>query len=50
MPDLIGAENMSPPAAAWGLQLSLSYLDHLAALGEAEPVAGSEPITWRLAS
>ena len=50
VPDLIGAENMSPPAAAWGLQLSLSYLDHLAALGEAERVAGSEPITWRLAS
>jgi glyoxylase-like metal-dependent hydrolase (beta-lactamase superfamily II) len=50
VPDLIGAENMSPPAAAWGLQLSLSYLDHLAALGEAEPVVGSEPIAWRLAS
>jgi glyoxylase-like metal-dependent hydrolase (beta-lactamase superfamily II) len=50
VPDLIGAENMSPPAAAWGLQLSLSYLDHLAVLGEAEPVAGSEPIAWRLAS
>ena len=44
---LIGKENMTGPAAAWGLQLSLSYLDHLQALGEAEPVADTDPVAWR---
>ena len=48
--DMIGKENMSGAAAAWGLQLSLAYLDHLEALGEAEPVAGSDPVVWRPAS
>ena len=38
---------MSAPAAAWGLQLSLAYLDHLEALGEAERVEGSDPVVWR---
>ena len=32
--DLIGAENMNPAAAGWGLQITLAYLDHLAVLGE----------------
>src|SRR4029079_19582374 len=41
---LIGKENMTGPAAAWGLQLSLSYLDHLEALGEAERVPGTDPV------
>ena len=45
---LIGKENMTGPAAAWGLQLSLSYLDHLEALGEAQPIAGTDPVEWRL--
>lgn len=45
---LIGKENMNGPAAAWGLQLSLSYLDHLAALGEAEPIPDTDPVVWRL--
>ena len=48
--DMIGKENMSGAAAAWGLQLSLAYLDHLEARGEVEPVAGSDPVVWRPAS
>ncbi len=47
VPDLIGAENLSAATAAWGLQLALAYLDHLAALGEAEPVEGTDPVAWR---
>jgi len=46
--DLIGAENLNPATAGWGLQISLAYLDHLAVLGEAEPVEGTDPVTWRL--
>ena len=42
--ELIGPENMSPATAAWGLQLSLAYLDHLVAAGEAEVVADDEDI------
>jgi len=45
---LIGKDNMTGPAAAWGMQLSLSYLDHLQALGEAHPVEGTDPVVWRL--
>ena len=46
--DLIGAENLNPATAGWGLQITLAYLDHLAALGEAEKVDGTDPVTWRL--
>ena len=46
--DLIGPENLNPATAGWGLQISLAYLDHLAVLGEAEPVEGTDPVTWRL--
>ena len=28
--------------------MSLSYLDHLKVLGEAEPVDGTDPVAWRL--
>lgn len=49
VPDLIGAENLNAATAAWGLQLSLSYLDHLGALGEAERIEGSDPVAWRRA-
>ncbi len=48
VPDLLGPGEVSPAAAAWGLQLALAYLDHLRALGEAEPVAGTDPVAWRL--
>lgn len=44
---LIGEENVSGPAAAWGLQLALGYLDHLEVLGEAEPIPGTDPVVWR---
>ncbi len=37
----------SGPAAAWGLQLALAYLDHLAVLGQAERVKGTDPVAWR---
>ena len=50
VPDLIGAESLTPATATWGLQLALSYLDHLAALGEAEAEAGGEPVVWSATS
>lgn len=50
VPDLIGEANLNAATAAWGLQLALAYLDHLAALGEARPVAASDPLAWRNAS
>ena len=49
VPDLLDTDELTPAAATWGLQLALSYLDHLRALGEAEPVPGSDPVAWRLA-
>jgi len=48
VPDLLGPGEISPAAAAWGLQLALAYLDHLRALGEAEPIDGTDPVAWRL--
>lgn len=48
VPDLLG-ESFSPAAAAWGLQLALAYLDHLALAGEVERVGGSDPQAWRRA-
>jgi glyoxylase-like metal-dependent hydrolase (beta-lactamase superfamily II) len=42
--ELIGPENISPATAAWGLQLSLAYLDHLVAAGAAEAVADDEGV------
>ena len=39
----------NPAMAAWGLQLALAYLDHLALAGEEVEVEGSEPRRWRLA-
>lgn len=48
VPDLLGEENLTAASAAWGLQLTLAYLDHLAVLGEAESVAGTDPVAWRL--
>ncbi|MCB0874766.1 MAG: MBL fold metallo-hydrolase [Solirubrobacterales bacterium] len=44
---MLGAENLGGPAAAWALQLSLAYLDHLEVLGEAERVDGADPVLWR---
>jgi glyoxylase-like metal-dependent hydrolase (beta-lactamase superfamily II) len=47
--EVIGAENMSPATAAWGLQLALAYLDHLVAAGEVVEVEGADPRRWQLA-
>jgi glyoxylase-like metal-dependent hydrolase (beta-lactamase superfamily II) len=46
--DLVGPENYNPAMAAWGLQIALAYLDHLALAGEVEGVEGSDPRRWRL--
>lgn len=46
VPALLG-EHFSAATAAWGLQLALAYLDHLAIRGEAEPLPGSDPRVWR---
>jgi len=48
VPDLLGAENYKPAAAAWGLQLALAYLDHLELRGEARPIEGTDPEAWGL--
>jgi glyoxylase-like metal-dependent hydrolase (beta-lactamase superfamily II) len=46
--DVVGAENLNPATAAWGLQLARAYLDHLVVLGEAEQIEGEDPHRWRL--
>ncbi len=46
--DIVGAENLNPATAAWGLQLARAYLDHLVALGEAQQVEGEDPHRWQL--
>ncbi len=46
--DIVGPENLNPATAAWGLQLALAYLDHLALAGEVVEVEGSEPRRWQL--
>jgi hypothetical protein len=47
--DVVGPENLSPATAAWGLQLALAYLDHLALRGEVVEVEGEDPRRWQLA-
>ncbi len=47
--DIVGAENVNTPVSAWVLQIVLSCLDHLAILGEVEPVEGTDPQRWKLA-
>lgn len=46
--EIVGPENVSSPGSAWALQIVLSCLDHMAVLGEAAPVAGTDPRTWAL--
>jgi glyoxylase-like metal-dependent hydrolase (beta-lactamase superfamily II) len=41
--DIVGAEKLTPATAAWGLQMSLAYLNHLAGAGELVEVEGSDP-------
>jgi glyoxylase-like metal-dependent hydrolase (beta-lactamase superfamily II) len=47
--DLMGAENVNAATAAWGLQLSLAYLDNLTLSGELVEVDGADPRRWRRA-
>jgi hypothetical protein len=46
--ELIGPENLNSPASAWALQIVLSCLDHLAILGEAQAIDGTDPQRWSL--
>ena len=43
VPELIGAENLNAATAAWGLQMTLAYLEHLVLAGELTEVEGSDP-------
>ena len=47
--ELIGADNLNPATAAWALQLSLAYLDHLVLAGEAavEEDSAADVRRWR---
>ena len=47
--DIVGPENVNPATAAWGLQMSLAYIDHLAAAGELAADEGSDPRRWQRA-
>ena len=49
VPDVVGPENLNPATAAWGLQLALAYLDHLALAGEATRSEEGDSIRWMLA-
>ncbi len=49
VPDLIGAENMSAGRAPWGIQLALSYLDHLTLAGELVRDDDGDVRRWRAA-
>lgn len=46
--ELVGPENLNSPASAWALQIVRSCLDHLAVLGEAAAVEGTDPQRWSL--
>jgi glyoxylase-like metal-dependent hydrolase (beta-lactamase superfamily II) len=46
--ELVGPDNVNSPVSAWALQIVLSGLDHLATLGEAAPVADTDPQRWAL--
>jgi glyoxylase-like metal-dependent hydrolase (beta-lactamase superfamily II) len=47
--EIVGAENLNPATAAWGLQLALAYLDHLVGDGELLEVDGADPRRWQRA-
>jgi len=47
--EIVGPENADNIGSVWMLQIVLSCLDHLAILGEIEPVEGSDPQVWRVA-
>ncbi len=45
--EIIGSENLDSPLSAWVLQIVLSCLDHLALLGEAAALEGTDPRQWK---
>lgn len=47
--EIVGPENLSAGATAWGLQVALAYIDHLQVLGEVCEVEGTDPRRWRSA-
>ena len=47
--DLLG-DGYSPQMAAWGLQVTLAHLDHLAALGEAQSAIDGDQKIWEYAA
>lgn len=51
LPDMLGVslDKIPPAVSAWGLQITLAYLDHLAVLGEAEKEETEDGVIWRLA-
>jgi glyoxylase-like metal-dependent hydrolase (beta-lactamase superfamily II) len=46
--EIVGPEGVRSPASAWALQIVLSSLDHLAALGEVARVEDTDPQRWGL--
>jgi glyoxylase-like metal-dependent hydrolase (beta-lactamase superfamily II) len=44
--EIVGPELLNSPASAWALQIVLSCLDHLAILGEATAIEGTDPQRW----
>ncbi|MGE5407430.1 MAG: hypothetical protein ACM3NV_02345, partial [Syntrophothermus sp.] len=46
--EIVGPENLSGPTSAWVLQIVLSVLDHMALIGEAVAIDGSDPQRWAL--
>jgi glyoxylase-like metal-dependent hydrolase (beta-lactamase superfamily II) len=44
--DLVGEGELNPAMAAWGLQIALAYLDHLAVLGEAVSSEEGDAVVW----
>ncbi|MDP9187719.1 MAG: MBL fold metallo-hydrolase [Actinomycetota bacterium] len=47
--DLVGADEVSPATAAWGLQIALAYLDHLAAMGDIARSDDADAVRWSIA-
>jgi glyoxylase-like metal-dependent hydrolase (beta-lactamase superfamily II) len=46
--EIVGPDNVNSPVSAWVLQIVLSCLDHMAILGEARTVEGTDPQRWAL--
>jgi len=44
---IVGPENLTAGTGGFMLQIVLSCLDHLALLGEAQPLPDSDPQRWR---